>query len=409
MERDVTAFPRGRLLFITGDAPFFVTHFILLAAFAQRSGFDVHVASPLDAKSGRNDALARRQIEKLGLTFHEISMRRANTNPLRELSMIREFAGLIGRIKPDVLHCLGLKPTLYAGAIARLRRLPAVFAVIGLGLPFMGQGLRAKLQRSLLQRGFAFAFANPKSRITVEHEEDRAVILKTADAAKITRLYGVGVDLTSFHPRKDDEYDPAASPVVMFAARLIEPKGVRDFVAAAERVKQRTIAARFVLQCQLDLSNPNAIPEDEVRAWHDKGIVEWWGSTTDMPNALRKADIFCFPTYYREGTPKVLLEAAATGLPIITSDLAGCHDVVKDGDNGLLVAPRNVHALEQALLRLLGDTAFRRQAGRRSREIAVERFAVDAFVSQSMGLYAEVLPAGTGSVSASPAPELVTD
>jgi glycosyltransferase involved in cell wall biosynthesis len=386
----ITVKTRPRLLYIAGDAPFFVTHFLLLAGAALHHGYDVHVASPLDPNSGRDDAAARRTIEKLGIVFHCISLRRASTNPLREISNIREFASLIARVKPDIVHCLGIKPVIYAGALARLRGLPAVHAVIGLGLPFMGQGTTAKLQRMLLLKGFSFAFGNPKARVTVEHDEDRDTLYaaKAVDPAKLTQHCGVGVDLTLFQPRPKADAGP---PVVMFAARLIEPKGVRDFVEAAQRVKARGIPARFVLQCQLDLANKNAIPEAEVRAWAEAGHVEWWGSTTDMPGAFGKADIFCFPTYYREGTPKVLLEAAAAGLPIITTTLPGCRDVVSDGDNGLLIEPRNIDQLEAALMRLLNDDSFRRQAGARSRAIAVARFGVEHFVGSTLALYKQAL------------------
>lgn len=135
--------------------------------------------------------------------------------------------------------------------------------------------------------------------------------------------------------------------------------------------------ARFVLQCELDLQSRGAITESEVRAWHDEKTIEWWGYTADMPEALRCADIFCLPTYYREGVPKVLIEAAATGLPIVTSDLPGCRDVVRHGHNGLLVPPRDAVALEAALMRVLTDAEFRRQAGAASRQIAVEKYAVE--------------------------------
>lgn len=388
--------PRGqlRLLYIASDAPFFVTHFLPLASAALRQGYEVHVATPLDPASGRGDHAAQERIVAGGLIFHEISLKRENTNPLKEFGVMREFARLISGIRPDIMHCIGIKPVLYAGAIARLRKIPSVHAVIGLGLPFMGQGLVVSLRKALLLRGFSFAFSNPRSRVTVEHEEDRDVLI-SAHAVKdqnLHRLYGVGVDLAAFHPIASGERSADAPPVIMFAARLIEPKGVRDFVAAAQRIKRRNIPARFVLQCQLDLSHRNAISEAEVKDWHAKQWIEWWGYSRDMPNALRKADIFCFPTYYREGTPKVLLEAAASGLPIITTNVPGCRDVVQTGDNGVLVTPRNVDELEEAILELLCNPALRQKAGRRSREIAVERFSLESYVKNSMDLYVAVEP-----------------
>jgi glycosyltransferase involved in cell wall biosynthesis len=409
-ESGITAFVSGgarpRLLYIASDAPFFVTHFLLLGKAACSRGYEVHVAAPLDPQSGRGDEEAQLRIEQSGLFYHRISLKRAGTNPFRELLNIRSFARLLDEVRPDLVHCLGIKPVIFAGALARLRGLPAIHAVIGLGLPFMGKGAAARLRIAVLLRGFAFAFGNKRSRVTIEHNEDRNLLLgaRAVEESRLARLHGVGADLDLFHPREDDR-ETGVPPVVMFAARLIEPKGVREFVAAAERLKAKGLRARFVLQCQLDLNNPNAIAEAEVRAWHDRGLIEWWGSTSDMPNALRKADIFCLPTYYREGTPKALIEAAATGLPIVTTDVAGCRDVVMSGENGILITPRSLDELEAALAKLIGDEAFREQAGRKSRDIAVARYDVQAFIATSLELYAQLVPV-TAPPHANGAPSL---
>lgn len=383
----------ARLLIISGDAPFFVTHFLALAEAAGREGYDVHVATPFDPASGRSDADAVRAIKRAGPTFHAIPLKRSSTNPIRELSLIGELAALMGRIAPDLVHCIGMKPVLYAGSIARLKKTPAVHSVIGLGLPFMGNGAKAALRRSLLVKAFAFVFGNRRCRATVEHEEDYSIFLraKAIDPARLLRLNGVGVDLRTFCPRPSDQSIDDGAPIVMFASRLIAPKGVRDFVEAARRIKARGVPARFVIQCELDAQNPTAIPEAEVRAWHDEQVIEWWGHTTEMPKSLQGADIFCLPTYYREGIPKVLLEAAASGLPIITSDLPGCRDVVRQGYNGFLITPRDVGELEAALLRLITDGEFRLQAGQRSRAMAVEKFSVESFIGTSLGIYRSAL------------------
>jgi glycosyltransferase involved in cell wall biosynthesis len=392
-----------RLLIISGDAPFFVTHFLTLAEAAGREGYDVHVATPFDPASTRRDADAVRAIEKMGLTFHPIPLKRSSTNPLRELSLIGELAALMARIAPDLVHCIGMKPVLYAGSIARLRKTPAVHSVIGLGLPFMGNGPMAALRRSLILKAFAFVFGNKHSRATVEHEEDYSIFLraKAIEPARLLQLNGVGVDLARFCPRPSDQAGNDDAPLVMFASRLIAPKGVRDFVEAARRIKARGVPARFVLQCELDAENPTAIAEEEVRGWDDEKVIEWWGHTTEMPKSFRSADIFCLPTYYREGVPKVLLEAAASGLPIVTSDLPGCRDVVRQGGNGFLIAPRDVGALEAALLRLITDAEFRREAGRQSRAMAVEKFSVESYIRTSLAIYRSALESGSGE---SPSP-----
>ena len=374
-----------RVLYVAGDAPFFVTHFLGLAKFVLGSGGDVHLAVPVDTASGRDDRDAVRKIEESGVIVHRIGLKRSGVNPFADLLLIKELNDLITKTDPSLLHCLGIKPILYAGAIARLKEMPAVHSVIGLGLPFMKSGVVAALSRSLILFGFGFAFGNPRCKITVEHEKDRETIERAAGDREITQTTGVGVDLNLFHPPSDDVRNNP--PVVMFAARLIESKGIRDFVEAARRLKTKKVAARFVLQCQFDLRNKQAISEQEVEAWHKEGVIEWWGQTADMPNALRKADIFCLPTFYREGTPKALLEAAASGLPIITSNIAGCRDVVSNGQNGILVAPRRIPELEAALETLITDEAFRRKAGSKSRELAEENFCVHAFIRQTTNLY----------------------
>jgi glycosyltransferase involved in cell wall biosynthesis len=382
---------KPRLLFIASDTPFFITHFLPLALAAQAQGYDVHVASPLDPESGRGDVEAADRLRGAGLAFHEIGLKRADTNPLGELALLAELSSLIKRLSPDLIHGLGLKPVLYAGSIARLKGISSVHAVIGLGLPFMGEGLGPRFRRALLRIALGFVFANPKSWVTVENEDDRAIVLSTGSAkpARISRFYGVGADLDLFHPRP--ETAPSEAPVIMFAARLIAPKGIYDFVEAARRLHARGLGARFVLQCQPDPRNRNAVSEDEVKAWAREGIIEWWGNSTKMAEDLRRADIFCLPTYYREGLPKVLIEAAATGLPIVTTTVTGCRDVVNDGQNGILIAPRDVGALETALARLITDVAFRRAAGVRSRKIAEERFSVAFFLKTYLGIYDALL------------------
>jgi glycosyltransferase involved in cell wall biosynthesis len=385
----VTWVQSKRILFVVGDAPFFVTHFWELARAVLAGGTKIHVATPQDNGSGRGDEEAIRKIESLGVQVHRIGLQRAGVNPFSELALIHELNNLIGALCPDLVHCLGVKPILYVGAITRLKGIPTVHSVIGLGLPFMRRGAVAALRRQAILAGFKFAFSNPKASITVEHELDHATIAGVVGDRHVVRTFGVGVDLSLFHPRSEGKR--TSEPVIMFAARLIETKGVRHFVEAARRVKARGVAARFVLQCQLDLRNRHAIHPDEVKTWADEGVIEWWGQTTEMATALRKADIFCLPTFYREGTPKALLEAAASGLPIVTTAIPGCKDVVEHNESGLLIPPQNVDALEQALLTLIEDDSFRLSASARAREIAMQKFGVRAYINSVTKLYQTAL------------------
>lgn len=391
-----------RLLIITIDAPFLVTHRLSLARAAREAGYDVAIAGPIDPGSGRGDLAAVCTIREAGLTYHEIPLRRASTSPLNELKLLAALDALLKQVKPDLIHCVGMKPVLYAGAIARLRRIPAVHAVTGLGTTFMGEGVKAGLGRFALLRAFAFAFANPRAHVIFQNPDDRALFARARviDSRHTFLVRGTGADLKVFRPLSAGDPRREGLPVVMLAARLIAAKGVREFAGAAKRLAARGLKARFVLLGQRDPENPTCISETELAQWQEAGTLEWWGHATDMAKALRQADIFCLPSYYREGIPKVLIEAAATGLPIVTTDMPGCREVVRHGYNGLLVPPRDEAALDQALERLLSDATFRQEAGVRSREVAAAEFSLDAFLTASLAVYQAALEIPTRAASA---------
>jgi glycosyltransferase involved in cell wall biosynthesis len=382
-----------RLLYITVDAPFFVTHHLSLAKAARNEGYDVHIAAPLRHGSLRGDEKAAQQIEAEGLPFHDIPLRRSSTGPVTELSLFAALHALVNRVGPNLVHCIGMKPNLYGGFLARLKGLPCVLAVIGLGSPFLGSGRRADMRRALILRAFAFASGHRSCFVTVENTDDRDTFLrvKAIDPERTFLVRGVGADLSLFYPRSARERREEDPPIIMLASRLIAAKGIREFVAAARRVKSAGVPARFVLVGERDPENPTCIAQAELKGWQEEQVVEWWGYSADMPRTLHQADVFCLPTYYREGLPKVLIEAAATGLPLIATDIAGCRDIVRHGENGLLVPPRDVDRLTDALRRLINDPALRQSLGRRSRALAEEKFSLEAFLAASLAIYRKAL------------------
>lgn len=195
------------------------------------------------------------------------------------------------------------------------------------------------------------------------------------------------MDTAIFHP--SDE--PAGPPVIVLASRMLWDKGPGEFVEAAKLLHERRVNARFVLAGDSDLQNPNSVPQSTLKEWSRTGVVEWWGKRDDMPEVFAQASIACLPSAYGEGVPKVLLEAAACGLPIVTTDTPGCRDVVRHDENGLLVPVRSSVELADALQRLIENPELRRRMGARGREIAVNEFAVEKVVAETMALYEELL------------------
>jgi glycosyltransferase involved in cell wall biosynthesis len=201
---------------------------------------------------------------------------------------------------------------------------------------------------------------------------------------------GVGVDLDQF---AYTEIPINAPPVVLLPARLIRDKGIEEFVAAAAIVKRTNTAARFILVGAADPDNPAAFAPDEIDAWVQTGVVEWWGYRQDMAEVYRQATIVCLPSY-REGLPKVLVEAAAIGRPLVAADVTGCRDICRDGINGTLVPVRNARALAEAVQRLLAAPSTCAAYGDAGRRIVEREYSVTHIARQTLGFYDQVCGRG---------------
>lgn len=376
--------PAPRLLYLMNEALFFTTHRLPVAVAARTEGFEVHVAAPFDA-----DAVA--VIEGNGFTYHPIPLDRSGRSVAGELKLLAAFWRLIGAVRPTLTHHVAMKPVAYGGVVARLRRVPAVVhAVTGLGYLFIRETPAARAMRAAIKRLFRFALAHRNARVIFQNADDRALFVDDGlvDPAIAVLIPGTGVDLAAFAATPE----VAGPPVVMFPARLIGDKGFNEFVGAARLLKGEGSDARFVLVGRTDPVNPTAVDEAAVRRLIDQGIVEWWGFRRDMAAVLPQAHVVCMPSY-REGLPRVLIEAAACGRPIVTADVPGCRAIVRDGDNGLLVPARDTARTAAAIRTLLADPALRRRFGQRGRAIAEAEFGVEAFVACTLAVYRTVMNA----------------
>jgi glycosyltransferase involved in cell wall biosynthesis len=193
--------------------------------------------------------------------------------------------------------------------------------------------------------------------------------------------------------------EPDGEPIVMFPARVIGDKGVHEFVGAARALKNKGRQARFVIVGRTDPDNPTDVGKSTIRRWQREDLVEWWGFSEDMADTLSKALLVCMPSY-REGLPRVLIEAAACGRAIVSTDVPGCREIVKDGENGILVPVRDGAATADAIDKLLRDANLRRQMASRSREIAESEYAMDKFIDDTFAIYEAVFPGTANSAVA---------
>ncbi|MEW6589797.1 MAG: glycosyltransferase family 4 protein [Pseudomonadota bacterium] len=367
---------RSRLLFVVTEDWYFISHRLPLAVAAQAAGFEVAVAT----REGRHGEVIR----SAGIRLIPFALSRRGGNPLAEVLALWR---LYRREQPDLVHHVALKPVMLGALAAWLARVPAqVNAVAGLGWLFISSSGIVRLARPALRWVLARLLNQPHSLTIVQNPEDRALLERSGvPAVRLRLIRGAGVDVRVFHP-----VSPPPEPVcVVLVSRMLWDKGVGEFVEAARQLTGAGISARFVLVGDPDPASPASVPESTLRSWHGQHGVEWWGRREDMPAVLQAAHIACLPSFYGEGLPKSLLEAAACGLPIVTTDAPGCREVVQDGVNGLLVPVRDAGALAAALGKLIGDAALRRSMGEQSRLRAETEFGLETVIAQTLAVYRE--------------------
>jgi glycosyltransferase involved in cell wall biosynthesis len=373
---------RPKVLFLITEDWYFWSHRLDLARAVSHAGYDVFVATRVQDHGKR--------IEDEGFTLLPIRLLRRNRWPLQEVRAIQELIRLYHRIRPDIVHHVAMKPIIYGSWAARLAGVPAVVnAFAGLGHAFIAGGPGTRILRFLLTRALKPALSLPHSRVIFQNEQDAKELehAGVVQPAQVAIIRGSGVDTAKFIPSPESDGDA----LVVLASRMLWNKGVGEFIAAVKVLNAQGIRAKYALVGRVDQENPAHVPEKQLRQWQKEGLVEWWGHREDMPQVLAHAHVVVLPTYYGEGMPKILLEAASCGKPVISTNIRGCSEIVRDGKNGLVVPPKDVPALAQAIATLLRDPALRAQMGACGREIVMKEFSVERISRETLDLYGELL------------------
>jgi glycosyltransferase involved in cell wall biosynthesis len=366
-----------RLLFVVDEDLYFCKHRMDLARAARQAGYEVLVATLVQQHA--------KQIEDEGFKLLPIRLRRGVQPPFQELASLIELIRLYRRERPDIVHHVSLKQVLFGSIAARITRVPAmVNAITGLGYLFHSEARRARRLRSVITPVLRWTLAHPRSSVIFENGDDCEDVIR-AGLVKRSRsvvIRGAGVNISEFSPSSE----PRGDLIVILAARMLWDKGVGEFVDAARLLKARGLRARCVLVGMVDKESPSAIAEEQLRRWEAEGIVEWLGHREDMADVYTSSHIVVLPSY-AEGLPMVLLEAAACARPLIATRVRGCREIVRDGENGLLVPVKDAHALAQAIMVLLNEGALRERMGTRSREIAVTEFGSERIAGETIAVY----------------------
>ena len=372
-----------RIVFVVNDIGFLLSHRVEICIAAIDRGYEVHVVAPYKQKHVL-------KLAEMSISFHSLSLSRVNFNPLQEFKLVFSLIEVFRNIKPDIVHLITVKPYLYGGIAARLAKTPAVVsAVSGLGILFSSKDFKYKLMRLGVYPLYKLAFGHKNQVVIFQNSSDREILLEwgVIKKSQVRMIRGSGVNL-SHYPMLNEPINK--TPVIAFAARLLKDKGVEVFVQASRLLKNRNLDANFWLIGSPDPGNDNSVTQEQLARWECEGLVKLFGFRQDVAYLFGKSNIVTLPSFYGEGLPKVLIEAAACGRAVVTTDHPGCRDAIRPG-TGILVPVKDPASLADAIQDLIQHPEKRHNMGRLGRVMAEKEFSVDKVVATHIEIYQDLL------------------
>lgn len=327
----------------------------------------------------------RERIEKMGVKFINLPVNPTGMNLREDFKTLRFLYSIIKNNSDAIIHFVGLKNMLWGGLASRVAKTKGiVYAVSGLGTLF-GEN-RNKFVSNTVQRLLRISLSKKNAAIIFQNRDDERLFLESGitNHQKVYYIKGSGVNLQEFHTASFSSEKPLK---IIFTARMLREKGVEDLIKAAELLRHDYEGEIEFLLCGGLSSNPSALTQEDMQELTDGSYIKWLGHRDDVSELLRQSSIMCYPSFYREGVPKSLIEALASGLPIVTTDSVGCRDTVKEGENGFLVPTHNPSAIAAALKTLIENPELRRKMGEESRRIAERDYDVENVASVHLQIY----------------------
>jgi glycosyltransferase involved in cell wall biosynthesis len=381
---------KAKILYVVNNAAFFVSHRMPIALAARDQGFSIDLITG-QAGSPSMEVLATAKLKEAKLSHKIVSFSSSGLNFFNELKGLIQLIKKVNKIKPEIIHCISPKGIIYGGLAARFTKARnLVLTISGMGFAFT-QGDSYSQFRYLLSKIytliFAFILKHQTVRVIVQNDDDRLTVINMGlNSNKITLIPGSGVDLEKLINLEIE----AKAPIVLMPARMIRDKGVLEFIEAASQLKSVMPKWRFILAGAADYQNPTSVPIELLKQLNANQIIEWVGHVDDMTTYFSEASIVCLPSY-REGMPKCLLEGAAAGCAVVTTDTVGCREAILPNISGLLVPVRNIDALKNALYLLMSNRNLREKFGRSGRELAINKFGLDLVIKSTLSIYTDLL------------------
>ncbi|ODA29565.1 hypothetical protein A6X21_07755 [Planctopirus hydrillae] len=377
---DVT---QPHLVYLISEDWYFWSHRLHLARAAMAAGYRVSLVTRTSSY--------QKKIESEGIRVISFACPRRSIDPFSNLRIVSRLARILRELQPDLVHNVALKNVVLGTLAARLAGVPHVVnAFAGLGYVFAAKGWKAALGRTAIRTILRGCFMGLRAPVIVQNTDDERELVESGIVRQedICLIRGAGVDIELFHPVPE----PAQPSIVVMACRMLWSKGVQQFVDAAQLLRSKGCKSRFVLVGRTDTDNPDHVPESQLRAWQRDGVIEWWEHQSDMQTVFSQAQLVCLPSFYGEGLPKVLLEAAACGRAIITTDIRGCREICRPGINGWLIPIKESKALAEAIDVALSQPEVRQTYGQGGRRLVEEEFTSTLIAEQTIRLYQRLVP-----------------
>lgn len=373
-----------KLLFLVNVDWFFISHRLPIAQEALKQGYSVTIACHFTEH--------KQALKEMGFNVVELPFSRSGGSIGNELKTLRAIRNLIKQEQPSVIHAVTIKPVLYAGLVLKTikQKIPFVAAISGLGYVFTASTFRAKLTKFIASMVYKVALAHKNKTVIFQNRSDEKILTDVAKLAAKDKVLikGSGANLSVYN--HIPEINRPHIKVAM-ACRLLREKGVYQYIEAAKAVKAQLPNTQFLLIGTPDLENPNTIKQSEIDKWVDEGIIDYLGHRSDIPNIFSDVNIVTLPSFYGEGVPKVLIEAAACGRAIVTTTNPGCSDAIINNETGIAVPPMDGHLLADAFIQLINNPEQRIGMGIKARAFAEKEFDVKAVVDTHIKIYKGLL------------------
>jgi len=372
--------PKKRLLFIVNTDWFFLSHRLPIAKEAINQGYEVHIATTITNNLNL--------LKENGLIVHPLKLHRSRTSLMSIIAEFKEIFDIIRFVVPSIVHLVTIKPVLLGGIASRLLNIPAVvYAVSGLGYVFLKKGVISFFKRKIVIYLYRLAFRHKNKCVIFQNMDDQLLLTRLSflSSNEVELINGSGVDLSVFTQQPFN----TGVPIIILAARLLKDKGVQEFVDAAKLVNHNNNRARFILVGEPDLHNPASLQQHELDHWESEGTIEIWGYREDMEKVISLSTIVVLPSY-REGFPKILIEAAACGRPIVTTDVPGCRDAIEKDITGIIVPARDYVELARKISFLLDNPILCRKMGNAGRARAEKFYDINKVVKKHIKIYEDL-------------------